>query len=67
TITSTYSKKLLTLILPHHVRKSLAIKAFSYTFRSKVSRLLPAEQHTRRDAYLGVPRSCGPWKQLAQK
>ena len=31
----------------HHTRKNLAIKAFHYPFLSKVSRLLPAELHTR--------------------
>ena len=50
TITSRYSTCILTLILPHLNTKSLAIKAFDYPFRYKVSRLLPAKLHTQRDA-----------------
>ncbi len=37
------------------------------SFRLKFSSPLQAEQHTRRDAYLGVQRSSGPLKQLAGK
>ncbi|CYV60625.1 transcriptional regulator [Streptococcus suis] len=39
------------MILPPYTTKSLGFKAFQYPFRSKVSRLLRAEQHTRRDEY----------------
>ena len=62
TITSRYSTCILTLILPHLNTKSLAIKAFDYPFRYKVSRLLPAKLHTQRGAFeetdqLAVPFS----------
>lgn len=32
-------------------KKSLALKAFDYPFRYKVSRLLPAKLHTQHDAF----------------
>lgn len=50
-ITSRHSTCTLTLILTPYMTKSLAIKAFYYPFSSKVSRLLPAKQHTQRDAF----------------
>ena len=42
---------ILTLILIPFITKSLAIKAFDYPFRYKVSRLLPAKLRTPRDAF----------------